>query len=229
MKKSIGKYSIGYRALLFLLSLHLMPCLLIPASAQFKAGLLGGIVTSQVDGDTYAGYDKAGLVAGGFVSRKLSEESKWTVQMEITYIQKGSRKIPRPDKGVYTSYKLNLNYAEVPLLVKYDFGMRDTSEGGRMRFSLEAGVAAGALVYSYEEDTYGPLPDGVPFQKTDFSTILGLNYHVSKHITFNIRTQYSVVPVRKGAIAQYQPNWTNNFLKPGYYNNLLTFSFRYQF
>jgi hypothetical protein len=205
-------------------------CFLIPASAQqFKAGLLAGIVTSQVDGDTYAGYDKAGLQAGAFVSRKPSEESKWTVLFEITYMQKGSRKNPRPDKGDYTSYKLNLSYAEVPLLVRYDFGLPDSSEDGRMRFSLEAGIAAGALVGSYEEDSNGPLPKGVPFQKADFSTVLGLNYHVSSHVGFNVRTEYSIVPVRKGALAQYHQNWTYTFLKPGYYNNLLVFSFRYQF
>ena len=29
---------------------------------QFKVGLLGGITTSQVDGDTYTGYGKAGFL-----------------------------------------------------------------------------------------------------------------------------------------------------------------------
>ncbi len=225
--KGIEVYGIG-KALAFLIPLYLYTPTPILAQ-QFKAGLLGGIVTSQVDGDTYAGYDKAGFLAGGFVSRKPSEESRWTALFEITYIQKGSRKNPRPDKGLYTSYKLNLNYAEVPVLIRYDFGIPDSSEGGRMGFSLEAGIAVGALVGSYEEDSYGASPPGTPFEKADFSSILGLNYHVSKHIAFNARTEYSIVPVRKGAIAQYHQNWTYKILKPGYYNNLVTFSFRYQF
>lgn len=196
---------------------------------QFKVGLVGGVVTSQVDGDTYAGYDKAGFMAGGFVTKRVSAESKWSASFEITYIQKGSRKIPHPDKGDYTSYKLNLNYAEVPILLSYDFGLTDSSGEHRMKFSLEGGIAVGALVHSFEEDSYGQLKGGTPFQKADFSTILGLNYHLSEHIGFNARYQYSILPVRKGAIAQYYQNWTYRFLKPGYYNNLLIFSFCYRF
>ena len=88
-------------------------------SQQFKAGALAGIATTQVDGDTYAGYNKAGLLAGGFVTHKFSPESKWSASFEIRYIQKGSRKVPHPDKGDFADYKLKLNYAEVPLLLKY--------------------------------------------------------------------------------------------------------------
>lgn len=227
-EEEIGKYGIRYKAVAFFISIYLYSPISLHAQ-QFKAGLIAGVATSQVDGDNYAGYNKAGFLAGAFVSRKPSEASKWTALLEITYIQKGSRKPPHPDKGDYTSYKLNLDYAEVPVLIRYDFGIPDSSESGGMKFSLEAGIAFGALVHSYEEDSYGALPGGVPFQKADYSTIFGLNYHVSTHISFNARTEYSIVPVRKGAVAQYHQNWTYNFLKPGFYNNLLTFSFRYQF
>ncbi len=206
------------------------------SAQQLRVGLTGGLVTSQVDGDTWSGYNKAGLLGGGFVAKRFparsaggSAESKWSVSFEICYILKGSRKNPHPDKGDFTSYKLNLNYAEVPLLLKYDFGIPDSSVNGRLKFSLEGGIAVGALVHSYEEDSYGQLTGGTPFQKSDVSTILGLCYHLSKHIGFNVRTEYSIVPVRKGGTSPYFQNWTYKFLKPGYYNNLLTFSFRYQF
>lgn len=212
--------------LLFTFYFLLLPSLF---AQQFKAGLIGGIVTSQVDGDTYAGYDKAGFLAGGFVTKRFSEESNWSASFEITYIQKGSRKNPRPDKGDPTSYKLNLNYAEVPVLLRYDFGIPDSSVSGRIRFSLEGGIAVGALVKSYEEDSFGPSTGGTPFQKTDFSTIFGINYHLNDHIGFNARTEYSILPVRKGGTSSYYQNWTYKFFKPGYYNNLLTFSFRYRF
>ena len=138
-------------------------CLLVIVSQaqQFKVGLIGGIATSQVDGDTYAGYDKAGIFAGGFVSKKFSPASKWTTLFEITYIQKGSRKIPHPDKGDNTSYSLNLDYAEVPILLKYNFSAKDSSNNGRNKFALEAGLAFGALVRSKEDDASGSLPSYV--------------------------------------------------------------------
>ncbi len=201
----------------------------IVCAQQFKAGFLGGIVTSQVDGDTYAGYDKAGFFAGGFVTKKFSPESKWNISFEITYIQKGSRKIPHPDKGDYSEYKLNLNYAEVPLLLKYNFSAADSSNQHRMKFALEGGFAIAALVYAKEEIAGGQLPGGTPFQKSDYSIVFGLSYFLTKHIGFNARTEYSMVPVRKGSTGQYYQNWTYKIFKPGYYNNLLVFSFRYQF
>ncbi len=196
---------------------------------QFKVGLLGGISTSQVDGDTYAGYNKAGLLAGGFVTKFFSSESKWSASFEIMYIQKGSRKVPHPEKGDYTNYSLKMNYAEVPILVKYNFSTVDSANEHRMKFALEGGFAIGALVYSKEEDAFGQVPGGTPFQKSDYSIILGLNYFLTEHIGFDVRTEYSIVPVRKGGTSSYYQNWTYKIFKPGYYNNLLVFSLRYQF
>jgi hypothetical protein len=205
---------------------------LFSADAQsFRAGFLGGIVTSQVDGDTWAGYDKAGALTGVFVTRDFSGTSKWSASFELTYIQKGSRKIPHPDKGDFASYEIKLNYAEVPLLLRYNFSAVDTSGENRMKFALEGGIAIGALVQSKEYDASGLIPpgNGVPLQKADYSVILGLNYFLSKHIGFDVRTEYSMVPFRKGGTGVYYQNWTYKFLKPGFYNNLLVFSLRYQF
>lgn len=204
---------------------------MISNAQQFQAGILSGISTSQVDGDTHAGYDKLGLLAGGFVSTNLSGEGKWSASFELNYIQKGSRKNPHPDKGDYTSYKLKLNYIEVPILLKYSFTTIDSLSGWSQQrnFSLEGGLAFAALVHSKEEDSSGPVLNGSPFQKYDYSAILGLNYFISKHIGFNVRTEYSVFPVRKGGTSSYYYNWTHNFLKPGFYNNLIAFSVRYRF
>ena len=196
---------------------------------QFKVGLLGGIATSQVDGDTYAGYDKLGFLAGGFVEKRFSMESKWSASFEITYVQKGSRKIPHPDKGDNSSYKLNLNYAEVPLLLKYNFGFADSSGQQKTKFTLEGGASVGSLVSSKEEDLFGPVSGGTPFQKTDISILFGLRYFLTKHLGFNIRSEYSLAPVRKGGTSSYYQNWTYRFFKPGYYNNLLLFSLHYHF
>ena len=61
------------------------------SAKQFKAGVTAGIASSQVDGDTYAGYNKAGIFAGAYVTKRLAPESKWSASFEITYIQKGKR------------------------------------------------------------------------------------------------------------------------------------------
>ena len=208
----------------------LLMALVVSINAQrFSPGFSAGLVTSQVDGDTYPGYDKAGLSVSGSLSKQFSEESRWSAAFEISYIQKGSRKIPHPDKGDYASYKLNLNYAEVPVLLDYHFGLRDTSIPGRLDFSIIGGLAAGFLVQHYEEDSYGAVSGGVPFEKVDFSAILGLCYHLNRHFGISIRTEYSAFPVRKKGSSPYYQNWTYRFLKPGYYNNLLVYSLKYDF
>lgn len=202
--------------------LFIVYCLLftISQAQPFKAGLLAGLATSQVDGDGFAGYNKAGMFAGGFVSKKFSPESKWTGMFEITYIQKGSKKNP--------IYRVKLNYAEVPLLVKYDFIVSDSANGSRTNFGVLGGIAIGTLVKSEESDAFGVLTGGTPFQKVDVSYVLGLSYALTEHIGFEARIEYSLIPVRKGGSSTYYPNWTSNVFKPGYYNNLLVFAFRYR-
>jgi len=223
------------KRLFLLCTLHLVLCTFLQAqlqrspSGQFKAGVLAGIVTSQVDGDTYAGYNKAGLLGGVFVSTKFAPQSKWSAMFEINYIQKGSRKVPRPDKGDYADYKLKLDYVEVPLLLKHDFAIADSAGANKMNFAVFGGIAVGVLVRSAEWDAFGQLTGGTPFQKTDFSYVLGLSYIISEHISFEAHTRYSLAPVRKGGTSTYYQNWTNKFFKPGYYNNLLVFALRYQF
>ena len=187
---------------------------------SFKAGLLAGLATTQVDGDGFAGYSKAGIFAGGFASKRLSPASKWTAMFEITYIQKGSKRNP--------IYKVKLDYAEVPILLKYDFAVSDSASGSRTNFGVLGGIAIGALVKSEESDAYGVLTGGTPFQKIDICYVLGLSYALSEHVGFEARTEYSIIPVRKGGSSTYYPNWTSNIFKPGYYNNLLVFAFRYR-
>lgn len=198
-------------------------------SQKFRAGLIGGLVTSQVDGDSYGGYNKAGFMGGFFVGHTLSASGKLSGSFELLYIQKGSRKAPRPDKGDYSSFSLKLNYAEVPLLLRYAFTSKDSAGNSNSKFDLEGGLSAGFLVDHEEEDTFGPVINGSPFEKIDLMALVGLHYKITTHLSFQIRTGYSLLPVRKGSQSSYYYNWTHNILKPGYYNNLVMFAGRYTF
>src|SRR5689334_21238513 len=97
------------------LSLCIMHGALCIGYAQnFHAGLLAGISTSQVDGDNLAGYHKVGIKGGVFVNRQLSE--KFALQLEIEFLQKGSRK--PVDTIENTFFLMRLNYIDVPLLAR---------------------------------------------------------------------------------------------------------------
>lgn len=196
---------------------------------RFKAGAFAGIATSQVHGDTYSGFNKAGLYVGASLAKKHSAESKWESLFEITYIQKGSRKLSNPSKGDFKSYYLDLDYTEVPALLRYHFSLTDTTRRASSNFFIEGGFSFGALVNYKEKDENGIITGGIPFEKYDISTVFGLSYSLRKNISFNIRTVNSFLPVRKFNIPIYYPRWFLNLFNRGYYNNVLAFTLRYQF
>ena len=104
---------------------------LLPLAAltqNFNGGIIAGGVVSQVDGDTWVGYHKFGYLAGGYVSLRISPHSSF--QLEMEYIQKGSRKNADLETGDMSSYLLRLHYLEIPVLYQYTFGRRFAAEIG---------------------------------------------------------------------------------------------------
>lgn len=177
---------------------------------EFKGGALIGIAGSQVYGDKLSGYNKPGFIGGFFVNRKIKKDFSW--QMELKYIQKGSRKVLSDS---IPAYFLHLNYVEVPLLLHWNY---------RNWFTLEGGPCIGVLVKQKEEDEYGPLAYRA-FNKTEISWQFGATFKIYESLYFNMKTSNTVffTPIRKHLSGQ-----TFRF-NLGQYNNLLEFTLRYQF
>ena len=105
---------------------------------EFNGGILAGLATTEVSGDRLQGPNKAGIYAGVFVNRYFSETS--SIQMELDFIQKGSRENPDSTNN-FQSYLLRLNYVELPVHYRYDFHERG---------SFEVGMSLGVLLHDYE-------------------------------------------------------------------------------
>ena len=85
----------------------LLFCGLLTLSVQaqnFGGGLILGLSTSQVGGDNLGGFNKAGLLTGAFVNSNIS--SLLNIQMEMTYIQKGSNN-PKMNENNITDISLS--------------------------------------------------------------------------------------------------------------------------
>lgn len=196
-------------------SLFLWLMLFIPILAlgqQFNAGFKAGISATQISGDQLAGFDKPGIFGGGFVNAYF--KPKDAIQMEITFIQKGSKKNPNPDNNDFDTYYLNINYLEFPFLLRHDHNEY---------FSLEAGLSLAALLNYREEvnEGTGSAP-AQAFGKTDLSALFGGYFRFSEKILLNLRYEHSVLPVRKhGSGATYR-------LNKGQYNSVLIFTLQYQ-
>ena len=185
-------------------------------SQSFRAGVQFGIVASQVDGDNLTGYNKAGPFAGLFVNRPLGERSSF--QLEMNYIQKGSRKNANPAKGIYDSYLMRLNYVEIPVLYKYEM---------KNHIGFHGGLAVAYLISHLEKDIYGPIDPASStapeFRDFDIDFIAGLSYNFKGPWVFVFRFSYSVIPIRDTPIQPFA-----YFNRPQH-NNLLLTAIQYTF
>jgi hypothetical protein len=176
----------------------------------FNAGISAGINISQIEGDGFAGYNKAGPAFGVFVNTFFSE--KLAGQMEINYSVKGSQRQPALENPEY--YRIDLRYIEIPLLARYFLPSGFVAEGG---------LSGGYLFKSGEKDEAGEIPVTHPFRKTEFAFVGGIAWLVSDKISFNPRFSYSLIPVRKHAGGgTYRLNRGQN-------NNVISFGLQYRF
>jgi hypothetical protein len=158
------------------------------AAQEFEGGIMAGLCASQVAGDTYSGYDKAGIFAGGYVSLPVS--SRADLRLELGYIQKGSRKNPVPDNGDYDSYLMRLGYIEMPFLFQYHIGSKLMTEvGPAISYLLHSGEK-----YNRQETSYHP------FKKQNLSIIAGISYPLTEKISAGLRTNDSLFSIRKDKV-----------------------------
>jgi len=181
------------------------------ATAQdFRAGLLGGMTTSQISGDNLEGYDKLGFRIGAYVSRSIKE--KVDLKMEIQYIQKGSKR--HIDKYSFERYMFNLHYVEIPISIAWKYNQD---------ISIEAGLSPSYLMAYSEQNHMGDiLPKNDP-KSVGLDFFVGANYQLKPQIILNLRYSQSVIPVRKHS-SEGQFGLNN-----GQQSSLLSLALYYQF
>jgi hypothetical protein len=193
----------------FLVFLLFVP--LFAFSQYFKGGVVAGLSASQVDGDTYFGFNKLGLLGGGWVRWMFTDDVSG--QLELRYIMKGAYAVDNVNKPYYL-YKLVLHYVDVPVIINYHY---------RERVLFQLGLSPEFLVLNREYDANGVTPeDAPPFHLLNLSAIGGISYVFLERFAANVRYNYSVLPIRAHASGQ------TYLLNRGQYNNVLTFSIYYQ-
>ena len=176
---------------------------------NFGGGLILGLSTSQVSGDHLGGFNKAGLLVGGYIDLQLSKTLKG--QMEMTFIQKGSNN-PNMNKNTYSD--ISLSYVEIPLLLKYQ--QSSTIE-------IEGGIETAFLISASDNDIYGQISANSTeeFNTTDISIFIGMDYYINPKLILNSRISNSIIPIRTHASgATFQ-------LNKGQYNSVLSFALHY--
>jgi hypothetical protein len=194
----------------------------------FYGGLVAGGNFTQVDGDNYAGYHKVGVNVGGIVYAQLA--NKLAASMEILFVQKGSRAHKEqvtpfidPTAGIPVTiqkYNIDLNYAEVPIMINY-FDKRKSNFG--------AGFSYSQLISSNEKIVTNPglapetNPSDYPFRKADINLLAGVNLKLTGGLFLNVRFQYSLFSIRDEDVK------FRNYIRKDQYNNLYVLRLMYLF
>lgn len=176
-----------------------------------------GITACQVHGDNYNGYNKVGAMAGLYVNAALKE--KTSLEFGIIFIQKGARKNQNPDKFDYRFYYLNLNYVEVPLIVRWQHN----------KFFFTLGGSFAYLINYYEASEIGQLTGMHPFKSTEYSLNTGFGMMLTPKIGVEVRANNSVVTIRP--FTGFRPYYNNplaRYFNNGSYSNIIQIAFTYK-
>ena len=184
--------------------------LTISVQAQnFDGGIIAGASTSQVAGDMLGGFNKIGLLAGVYTNLKIKENLK--VQLEITYIEKGSS---NPNLHKSTIQEITLSYMEVPISINLQ---------QKESLGVELGILPAFIISSKMNDYFSEIEIDPSFKKYDFGIFAGINYHLNKRIILNSRISNSIIPIRPH-VSGATDNWNK-----GQYNTVLSFALHYNF
>jgi hypothetical protein len=173
-------------------------------------GIFAGVTASQVDGDSYSGFNKLGLNAGGFMNQLIDLNIYW--QAELKYVTKGVYKGP----GDYdpTLYRSTYHVIELPLSAHYLFDDK---------LQVELGIAPEVLLKVVFRDENGIMsPSNFPDNRRfGFSVFAGLSYWFSPSTGVNLRYTNSAIPFR-------EPQEWNNPQYKGYFHNVISLSLAFR-
>jgi hypothetical protein len=172
------------------------------SAQRFQGGILAGLNASQVDGDSWGGYYKTGLLLGAFVNTEF--RNNFGGQLEIKFSGKGSANYPKSP----IIQKIKLNYIDLPILVTYK-----TIDA----LKLEGGISINYLFKAeYYDDDWMDNWILEP-NKLETAIVFGVNYTFFQNFDINARYSYSLFPVRSFSSS-------SNFSEGAWFNNVLSFA-----
>lgn len=149
---------------------------------RWRIGVLAGVNTTTVIGGGAGGFQKLGLTAGIVVHKPLSEHGAF--ETGLTFFQKGTRRAANPEMGVFESYRLSLNYLDLPVLYVFKLA----------QFEIEAGPSFGLLLSQKEELSQSPNPESTSFNSLELAVNAGLRWHPADNFLLGLRYHLAMLP-----------------------------------
>jgi hypothetical protein len=177
---------------------------------QVNMAVFGGINASQVQGDSYTGYNKLGFSAGFIVNRNIDKDIYW--QAEIKYGTRGVYK--GPSDGDQTLYRSSYHILELPLSVHY---LHDE------KLMVEIGTSPELLITTLYWDENGVLePSNYPDNRRfGLNVFAGIGYWFNPRWMVGLRYTNSALPFR-------DPQEWNNPQNRGYFHSVIGLSLAFR-
>ena len=165
---------------------------------------MAGISTSQITGDGIAGFHKLGFYGGGFTDFRFTPKS--ALQLELNFIQKGSRQTPTVKNG-NAKILYNFNYIELPIVYRW-YGIKN--------MNFEIGPQFGYMISHVRKDIAGEVNDQIPYRPLELSATAGLSYYLLKNKKLEVNARYSM-----SVLSIQSADW--------WVNHVMAFSLRWWF
>lgn len=179
----------------------------VAVAQSFNGGLIAGATFSQVDGDSYYGFHKVGLTAGAYVN--LPFANHFALQMELKYTQMGAHSSTKEVVEYnYPAYNLRLHYAEIPLMLRYDFGHFTVYGKSLDNLALELGLSLDFLL-----KYHGEIEAATQMWRLNIFSVtgnFGLHYAFTRHLGIGARMMYSITPMQTNPTPQWFFNHSYN-------------------
>jgi len=186
-----------------------------PGVFKLKPSL--GLNVCQVHGDNYNGYKKPGIFAGLAVNARL--DTKTSLELGFYYSQKGAWK--NPTKFDFNYFRLNFNYIDLPISLRYMLNSR---------YFVTAGPSIAYLVSYNANFNYIDISSDYTFKKYEVGVNIGLGRTMVKNFSVEFRCSNSIASVMNYGVTKstiFYPNPVARFFNKGLYNNILTLMFTY--
>ena len=161
---------------------------------SFDGGLIAGAVTSQIDGDGYAGFHQIGCTAGVFGRVPTDGPTSW--QLELKYSLFGAHSdVKEVDYGL-NPMNIRLHYLELPLMLRYDLS-RFNVNGKPLDFiTWELGLSGDFLIRGQQSANHEDNFDNSSWLFFSVTGNFGMQFDLNEHLGINIRSMNSLTPCR---------------------------------
>lgn len=161
---------------------------------SFEGGLIGGVITSQINGDGYAGYHQIGWTGGVFGRIPSEGHSSW--QLELKYSLLGARSSVEEIDFGYAPMDIRLHYVEMPITYRYNLGRFQVGELPLDFITLELGLSADFLARNRQSAYNDGGFDNPSWLFFSVTGNVGMQFELSDRLGINIRSMNSLTPCR---------------------------------